>query len=75
MKHPFYNTTTESALDIARNMIYGPIPKKSDPVPSIDEAIRVIDEEHRTCGFNWITGTACLQVLRASRGEKVDFTS
>jgi len=51
MKHPSYNTTTESALNIARNLKYGPIPKPEDPVPSIDEAIEIIEEERRTCGF------------------------
>lgn len=73
MRHPYYSTTTEDALSIARDLIHGPLPKPGDPVPTIDEAIEIIEEERRTCGFNWITGRVCLEVLRASKGENVRF--
>lgn len=68
LKHPFYGTTTEDALEIARNLKYGPLPKADDPTPSLEEAIELINKERKTCGFNWITGRAAEEVLRLTQG-------
>jgi hypothetical protein len=63
--------TVERALNLARDLKYGPLPKPNDPTPSVDEAIEIIREERRTCGFNWITGEAAEKVLceRQKRGS------
>jgi hypothetical protein len=50
------------------------LPKPKDPVPSVDEAIAIIKQARHTCGFNWITGARCEEVLRLSRGERVSLT-
>ncbi len=59
--------TKEHALDLARNLKYGPLPKPDDPTPSIEEARSIIQEERRTCGFNWLTGTAAIEALEEPR--------
>jgi hypothetical protein len=72
MKHPYHeDVTTESALSIARILKYGPCPKPYDPTPTVDDAIELIHQERKTCGFNWITGTVSEEVLRLTRGEEV----
>jgi hypothetical protein len=55
--------TKDDALDIARNLKYGPLPKPDDPVPTVDEAIAIISEERKVCGFNWLTGAHAQAVL------------
>jgi len=55
--------TLADAISLARNIKYGPLPKKTDPKPTIDEAIGIITQERKTCGFNWLTGTKALTVL------------
>ena len=74
MKHKdaeYGTMTVEKALNLARDLMYGPLPKPNDPTPSVDEAIEIIREERRTCGFNWLTGEAALNVLceRQKRGS------
>ena len=74
MKHPFRDYTTEDALDLARTCKYGPLPKSADPTPTVDEAIVTIENDPTMSACNWITGQTAIQVLRASRGEKVEWT-
>ena len=62
--------TTKDALELARNIKYGPLPKTSDPLPSIDEAIELMHQERGDCGFNWLTGQEAERVLRSARKEK-----
>jgi hypothetical protein len=72
LKHPFHeDVTTETALEIARAIKYHPLPKPTDPAPSIAEAIELIAASRRSCGFNWITGRVSEEVLRLTRGEIV----
>ena len=66
----FYRMTVEKALDLARDLMYGPLPKPDDPTPTVDEAIEVIREARRTCGFNWLTGGAAENVLRERRDQE-----
>ncbi len=54
----------EQALDIARDLKYGPLPRPEDPHPDIPEAVELIAQARHTCGFNWITGEMAEQVLR-----------
>lgn len=73
--HPYHkDVTTESALSLARTLMYGPIPKESDPTPSVNEAIELIHQRLATCGFTWITGTVSEEVLRLTRGESIELS-
>ena len=74
MTHPFRDFTTEQALELARSCKFGPLPKDADPTPSVDEAIEIIRNDPTMRDCNWITGQTAVQVLRATRGEKVDRT-
>ena len=56
--------TLEQALDLARNLKHGPLPRPEDPTPELEEAVAIINEERRTCGFNWITGETAVDVIR-----------
>ncbi len=57
--------TLQQALNLARNLKHGPLPNPDDPMPSPEEALSMIEEERRTCGFNWITGETASGVIRA----------
>lgn len=70
MKHPRRDYTLEDALSLARDIRYGPLPKPTDPMPTVDEAIQILSDR-RLHDFNWITGQTALQVLRAGRGGKI----
>ena len=74
LKHPYRDYTTEDALSLARGIKHGPLPKPADPTPSVDEAIEIIKGHPNMKAFNWITGQTAIQVLRATRGEEVDWT-
>ncbi len=63
------NYTLKQALALARNLKYGPLPKPDDPTPSPKEALKIIEEERRTCGFNWITGETAAEVIRAQLAQ------
>ncbi len=71
MKHAYKDYTTEQALELARQCKFGPLAKDADPTPTVDEAIEIIKGD-RAC--NWITGQTAVEVLRATRGEKVECT-
>ena len=60
------------ALNLARNLKYGPLPKPDDPLPTVEEAIQLIQRERRDCGFNWLTGEAAEQALRAAHKRRTD---
>ena len=34
--------------------------------PTAEEALKIIDEQLRTCGFNWLTGQAAREVLQTN---------
>lgn len=57
--------TIESALNLARSLKYGPLPKPEDPFPEPEEALELIRQERRTCGFTWLTGDAAEEVIVA----------
>jgi hypothetical protein len=61
--------TVKEALNLARSLKYGPLPKPDDPLPNVDEAIELIHQERRECGFNWLTGEAAEQTLRESKNS------
>lgn len=56
--------SVKSALNIARNIKYEMFPKPDDPIPSAEEALKIISEERRNCWFNWLTGENAENVLR-----------
>ena len=59
----------DDALRLARDIKFGPLPKPNDPMPSIDEAIELISEARKGCGFNWLTGAEAEEVLRNEKGN------
>ena len=63
---------TNEALNLARNLKYGPLPKPDDPLPTVEEALQLIQQERRDCGFNWLTGEAAVQALRAALKRSTD---
>lgn len=68
--------TVVAALELARSLKHGPLPKPDDPTPTLQQAIEIIGEERRTCGFNWITGEVAGAVLRAClEGRKAGATN
>jgi len=64
MSKDHVNMTVEEALNLARDLKYGPLPKLADPMPTIEEAIEIIHEARRTCGHTWLTGVAAEEVLK-----------
>ncbi len=67
MDTAYTKMTVEKALELARVMKYGPLPKPDDPVPTAVEAIGIISEARGACGFNWLTGEAAENVLREAK--------
>lgn len=66
---------SERAMALATALANGIIPKPSDRVPSVPEAIELVHAARVTIGFNWITGRVAEEVLRAMNGEKNPFTT
>ena len=62
--------TVDEALSIARNLRYGPLPKPDDPTPRLCEAVSLIHEERRKCGFNWLTGEKAEDILWQEREKR-----
>jgi len=58
--------TLENALSLARNLIYGPLPKPDDPTPTIAEALKAVEAALLTHKFNWLTGQAARDALRGA---------
>ena len=71
MKHPYLQYTTEDALELARQCRYGPTPREDDPMPTVNQAIKIIRADPRRKAGNWIDGRVALEILRLTRGEKV----
>jgi hypothetical protein len=72
VKHPHTDYTTEQALELARQCKYGPLPKPRDPTPTVDEAIEIIRSHPTMKACNWITGKVAIEVLRLTKGDKVE---
>ena len=54
-----------SAMELARTLKHGPLPDTNDPMPTPQEALELLREERRTCGFNWLTGEVAEAVVAA----------
>ena len=72
MRHPFRDYTTEQALELARSCKYGPLPRPADPTPPVDEASEIIRDDPTMRACNWITGQVAIEVLRLTRGDRVE---
>ena len=72
MMHPHMDHTIGDALSLARQCKYGPLPKPTEPTPTIDEAIEIIRNDPTMRACNWITGRNAIEVLRLTRGENVE---
>ena len=70
MKADYGKMTVPKAMNLARSLKYGPLPRPDDPMPTVKQAIDIIREERRTCGFNWLTGEEAEQVLREHRERR-----
>jgi len=57
----------KDALGLARNIKYGPLPKKNDPYPLINEAINLIENYWMRKEFTWLTGTEALKILNKEK--------
>jgi hypothetical protein len=58
--------SVEDACKLARLIQYAPGRVADDtPIPSPDEAITIIREARKSCGFNWITADTAIEVLDA----------
>ena len=66
--HPHMDYTTEQALELARQCKYGPLAKPTDPTPSIDEAIEIINGDPTMKACTWITGRDAIEVLEKTKG-------
>ena len=55
--------TIQDALELARILKHGPLPKNTDPLPSIPEARTIIRDAWRKHGGVWITAERALEAL------------
>jgi hypothetical protein len=62
--------TVNEALELVRRLKYGPLPRPSLPTPSLEEAVRLIRQSRRDCGFNWLTGIEAEKVICAQIYER-----
>jgi hypothetical protein len=70
MKAGYGTMTVEKALSLARDLMYGPLPKTDDPTPTVEDAIEIIHEARRTCGHTWLTGELAENILREHMGRR-----
>lgn len=85
IKHPYYDYTLADALSLVTMLKKDRLIKElrmteARTMPpftadNLNEAIKTMQEEFRTCSLNWITGRVALELLRAANGEDVQFTS
>ena len=59
----------KEALNLARNIKYGPLPKENDPYPSINESIKLIENYWMRKEFTWLTGREALEILKVERNK------
>ena len=59
-------------MALARDCKFGPLPRPTDPTPTVDEAIEIIRNDPTMKSCNWITGQAAIEVLRLTRGDSVE---
>ncbi len=57
--------TLDEAIDIS----WGADRYRGVPRPNVTEALERIEHQLATCGFNWLTGQAARDVLRAARRD------
>jgi hypothetical protein len=72
IKHPMGDYTTSQAVELARICRQGIGAEKKEPLPTIDEAIRILKDSPTMKSCNWITGQVALETLRLTKGEKVE---
>ncbi len=60
--------TLDEALSLARDLIYGPLPKAGDPTPAVPEALAAVQAARRNTPHTWLTGEAAEEVLRQAAG-------
>lgn len=65
MKHPFFEIDVEHAMSVAARLIDPNNPKGAEL--TIDQAITALENARKSCGFNWITGRVCHELLLTYR--------
>ena len=69
--HPYYSDVTlDSSLNLSRQLSpksHTPV-HPTDPIPTIEEALNIIQSAQKRMGFNWLTGHLSLQVLQVANG-------
>lgn len=55
--------TVREALEIARNRRDIATPGRKGLLPTLQEALDIIQQDLKTCGFNWLTGMQARDVL------------
>ena len=70
-KHPFCDTTARDAIRMVNNA-WGL--HNDDRIEDLGRMIRVLREMRSNAGFNWITGTAALQLLLVLDGADPETT-
>ncbi len=56
-------------LDEAINIAWGADRYRGGPRPTVEEALERIEHQLATCAFNWLTGKAARDVLRAAQPD------
>lgn len=57
--------TLMDALGLARDLKHGPMAPADAPAPDVAEALAWVREEQKRTTFNWLTGQAAMELLRA----------
>ena len=72
IKHPVKDYTTNQALELARICRASHLDGRNEPMPTVDEAIQIIKDNPTMKSCNWITGQVAIEVLRLTKGEKLE---
>ena len=74
VKHPFRDYDTTEALSWVTGLKCGIFHVGDRITPSLDEAIKYLEDAPTMKSCNWVQGKIALQVLKAAKGEEVDWT-
>ena len=77
IKHPLHNYDTQKALNLARDIKYGPTNPtelEANPLPTLKEAIKIITDHYHLLDHTWVTGVVALETLKLTQGKKINFS-
>lgn len=73
VKHPFRDYDTAEALSWVTGLKYGIFHIGDKVAPTVDEAIKYLENAPTMKSCNWVQGKIALQVLKAAKGEEVSW--